>query len=76
MQKAELALKRVEAAAANVATRRQVGGLPRHLSIFKVCFAGSGRLYYSLGRERRFRLLAVGAKDTENQDMEYLSQLA
>jgi hypothetical protein len=73
--KAEQAIKRLDGEADNVAVRRKVGGLPNHLSIFELGFAGKGRIYYMRGRQRRFRLLAVGAKNSQNQDMDYLSRL-
>jgi hypothetical protein len=73
--KAEQAIKRLDSEADNVAVRRKVGGLPNHLSIFELGFAGKGRIYYMRGRQRRFRLLAVGAKNSQNQDMDYLSRL-
>lgn len=73
--KAEQAIRRLDGEADNVAVRRKVGGLPNHLSVFELGFAGKGRIYYTRGRQRRFRLLAVGAKNSQNQDMEYLSRL-
>jgi hypothetical protein len=57
-----------------VAVRRKVGGLPAQLSIFEIGFAGKGRIYYSRGTSRRFRIMAVGAKNTQKADLEYLSR--
>jgi hypothetical protein len=73
--KAEEALKRLSDEAANVAIRRKVGGLPPQLSIFELGFAGKCRVYYTKGRSRRFRILAMGAKNTQKTDLEYLSRL-
>jgi hypothetical protein len=73
--KAEEAIKRLADAPDAAAIRRKVGGLPPHLSIFELGFAGKGRLYYSRGRQRMFRVLAIGAKNTQNSDLEYLSRL-
>lgn len=73
--KAEEAIKRLADDAENVAVRRKVGGLPPHLSIFELGFAGKGRVYYTKGRQRRFRILTVGAKNTQKTDLEYLSRL-
>ena len=73
--KAEEVLKRLSDEAANVAVRRKVGGLPPHLSIFELGFAGKGRVYYTKGRHRRHRVLAMGAKNTQKADLEYLSRL-
>lgn len=74
--KAEEVLKRLSDEAANVAIRRKVGGLPPHLSIFELGFAGKGRVYYTKGRHRRHRVLAMGAKNTQKADLEYLSRLS
>ena len=73
--KAEENLKRLSDDADNAAVRRKVGGLPPHLSIFELGFAGKGRIYYTRGRQRRFRALLVGAKNTQKTDLEYLSRL-
>ncbi|MCS5636013.1 MAG: hypothetical protein NZ990_05810, partial [Myxococcota bacterium] len=53
--KAEEALKRLAEEADNVAVRRKVGGLPKHLNIFELGFGGKGRIYYSRGKQQRFR---------------------
>ena len=68
-------LKRLNDEADNVAVRRKVGGIPPHLTIFEMGFAGKGRLYYMKGRQRRFRVLNVGAKNTQNASIEYLRKL-
>jgi len=73
--KCEESLKRLDADADNVAVRRKVGGLPRHLSIFELSFAGKGRIYYQRGASRRFRILLVGGKASQRSDLDYLSGL-
>lgn len=73
--KAEEQLKRLAEEADNVAVRRKVGGLPGHLTIFELGFAGKGRIYYTRGKQRRFRILAVGAKNSQESDLDYLRQL-
>ncbi len=73
--KAEEALKRLSDDAESAAVRRKVGGLPPHLSVFELGFAGKGRIYTTRGRQRRFRVLAIGAKNTQKVDLEYLSRL-
>jgi hypothetical protein len=72
--KAEESLKRLAEEADNVAVRRKVGGLPNQVNIFELGFAGKGRIYYARGRQRRFRIMAIGAKNTQNADLEYLSR--
>jgi chromosome segregation ATPase len=73
--KAEENLKRLSDEAENAAIRRKVGGLPPHLSIFEIGFGGKGRIYYTRGRQRRFRVLLIGAKNSQKVDLEYLSRL-
>jgi hypothetical protein len=73
--KAEAALKRLSDETDSAAVRRKVGGLPPQLSIFELGFGGKGRVYYTKGRHRRHRILAMGAKNTQKADLEYLSRL-
>jgi hypothetical protein len=73
--RAEESLKRLDADVETASVRRKVGGLPAHLTIFELGFAGKGRIYYAPGRQRRFRVLAVGAKNSQKTDLEYLSRL-
>ena len=73
--KAEEAVKRLAEEADNVAVRRKVGGLPDYVQVFELGFAGKGRIYYTRGKARRFRILLVGAKNTQPTDLEYLSRL-
>jgi hypothetical protein len=74
--KSEEAIKRLSDDADNAAVRRKVGGLPPQLSIFELGFAGKGRIYYTRGAQQRFRILAIGAKNTQKTDLEYLSRLS
>jgi uncharacterized protein YjiS (DUF1127 family) len=73
--KAEECIKRLADGPDTAAIRRKVGGLPPHLSIFEIGFAGKGRIYFARGRQRAFRVLAIGAKNTQKGDLEYLSRL-
>lgn len=74
--KAEESIKRLADDADNVAVRRKVGGLPDHVQVFELGFAGKGRIYYARGKSRRFRVLCVGAKNTQDSDLDYLSRLS
>lgn len=74
--KAEEAVKRLADEADNVAVRRKVGGLPDHVQVFEIGFAGKGRIYYAKGKSRRFRILCVGAKNTQDADLDYLSRMS
>lgn len=73
--RAEESIKRLSDDLESAAARRKVGGLPSHLTIFELGFAGKGRVYYTIGRQRRYRVLAVGAKNSQKTDLEYLSRL-
>lgn len=73
--RAEEMLKRLSDDTDHTAVRRKVGGLPPHLSIFELGFGGGGRIYYTKGRVRRFRILAVGDKASQKRDLEFLSRL-
>ncbi len=73
--RAEESIKRLDLDVETAAVRRKVGGLPSHLTIFELGFGGKGRIYYTSGIQRRFRILAIGAKNTQKTDLEYLSRL-
>ncbi len=73
--KAEESVKRLAEEADNVAVRRKVGGLPGYVQVFELGFAGKGRIYYTRGKSKRFRILLVGAKNTQTTDLDYLSRL-
>jgi predicted nucleic acid-binding Zn-ribbon protein len=73
--RAEEAIKRLCDEADTAMVRRKVGGLPPHLSIFELGFADKGRIYYTTGGTRRYRVLAIGAKNSQKTDLEYLSRL-
>jgi len=73
--KAEESVKRLAEEADNVSIRRKVGGLPSYVQVYELGFAGKGRIYYTRGKTRRFRILLVGAKNTQPSDLEYLSRL-
>lgn len=73
--RAEEALKKLCDDPGSAGVRRKVGGLPPFLNIFEMGFAGKGRVYTTKGRNRRFRVLAVGGKNSQKTDIEYLSRL-
>jgi hypothetical protein len=73
--RAEESIKRLADDPDSAAIRRKVGGLPPHLAIFELGFAGKGRIYYTRGRKQRHRVLSIGAKNTQKADLDYLSRL-
>jgi hypothetical protein len=74
--RAEESLKKLDEDSDSARVRRKVGGLPPHLSIFELGFAGKGRIYYTRGKQRPNRILAVGGKASQKADLEYLSRLS
>ncbi len=74
--KAEESLKRLADETENVAVRRKLGGLPPKHTVFELGFAGKGRIYYTKGSKRRFRVLTIGAKNTQKTDLDYLRKLS
>jgi hypothetical protein len=73
--RAEEMIKRLADEPDTAAIRRKVGGLPSQLSVFELGFAGKGRVYYVRNERGGFRIVAVGGKATQKQDLEYLSRL-
>ncbi len=73
--RAEECLKRLCEDADNIGFRRKVGGLPNHLSIYELGFAGKRRVYYTKIHGGRFRVLVVGAKNTQQSDLEYIARI-
>jgi chromosome segregation ATPase len=73
--RAEECLKRLGEDADNVRIRRKVGGLPNHLSIYELGFAGKRRIYYANVQNGRFRVFVVGAKNTQQTDLDYLARI-
>jgi DNA repair exonuclease SbcCD ATPase subunit len=73
--KAEEVIKRLDDESEQASIRRKVGGLPPQLSIFEMGFAGKGRIYYMRGKTQRYRVLLIGAKNSQKSDLDYLSRL-
>ena len=73
--RAEEAMKRLSEDSDTATVRRKVGGLPPHLSIFELGYAGKGRIYYTRREKGGYQVRAIGAKNTQNQDLDYLSGL-
>ena len=73
--KAEEAIKRLADGSDAAAIRRKVGGLPPHLSIFELGFAGKGRIYYTRGRQRALPR-ALGGREEHAERRPRVSQPA
>jgi hypothetical protein len=74
--RAEEIIKRLAEEPEAASVRRKLSGLPLHLSIFELGFAGKGRIYYAKGTQRRHRILLIGAKNSQKADLDYLSKLS
>jgi hypothetical protein len=73
--RAEECIKRLSDDADNVPVRRKVTGLPSHLSIYEMGFAGKRRVYFERTQNGRFRVLVIGAKNTQQNDLDYLARI-
>ncbi len=71
----EECLKRLSEDVDSAGLRRKVGGLPNHLSVYELGFAGKRRIYYMKAKKRRFRVLVIGAKNTQASDLLYISKI-
>lgn len=73
--RAEECIKRLSDDADNLPVRRKVTGLPSHLSIYEMGFAGKRRLYFARVPNGRYRVLIVGAKNTQLNDLDSLARI-
>jgi septal ring factor EnvC (AmiA/AmiB activator) len=70
--RAEECIKRLAEDADNLGIRRKVKALRNQLPIYELGFAGKCRLYYARVKDGRLRVLAVGNKNTQRSDLDYL----
>lgn len=73
--RAEQAVKRLSEDSASPAVRRKLGGLPGGRSIFELGFSGKRRIYFAKCGDRGYRVLRIGAKNSQPADLEYLSRV-
>ena len=73
--RAEECIKRLGEDAENMGVRRKVGGIPNHLSVYELGFAGKRRVYYAKVKNGRFRVLVIGAKNTQRIDLDYIRKI-
>jgi len=74
--RAEECIKRLAEDADNLGVRRKVKALRNNLPIYELGFAGKRRIYYARLKDGRFRVLVVGAKNTQRSDLDYLETFA
>jgi len=58
-----------------VTIKRKVFGRKGHKTVFEVIFAYKGRLYFSYTKDRRVEVLAVGTKNTQARELDFLARL-
>ena len=58
-----------------VTIKRKVFGRKGHQTVLEVIFAYKGRLYFRNTKERRVEVLAIGTKNTQARELEFLSKL-
>jgi predicted nucleic acid-binding Zn-ribbon protein len=73
--KAEEVIHQLNAAPDLVPIKRKVFGKKNRETVLEVVFAYKGRLYFRKGIDRRVEVLAVGTKNTQGRELEFLSSL-
>ena len=58
-----------------VAVKRKVFGKKNRETVLEVVFAYKGRLYFRRGPDRRIEVLAVGTKNSQDRELEFLANL-
>jgi predicted nucleic acid-binding Zn-ribbon protein len=58
-----------------VPVKRKVFGKKNRETVLEVVFAYKGRLYFRRGMDRRVEVLAVGTKNSQERELEFLSNL-
>jgi predicted nucleic acid-binding Zn-ribbon protein len=73
--KAEEVIHQLNAAPDLVPVKRKVFGKKNRETVLEVVFAYKGRLYFRKGQDRRVEVLAVGTKNTQERELEFLANL-
>ncbi len=73
--KAEEVIHQLNANPELVTIKRKVFGRKNRETVLEVVFAYKGRLYFRRGPDRRVEVLAVGTKNSQERELEFLSQL-
>ena len=58
-----------------VPIKRKVFGKKNRRTVQEVIFAYKGRLYFQFTKDERAEVVAIGTKNTQNKDLEYLDSL-
>jgi len=73
--KAEEVVHQLNANPDLVAVKRKVFGKKNRETVLEVVFAYKGRLYFRRGPDRRVEIVAIGTKNTQERELEFLSSL-
>lgn len=73
--KAEEVIHQLNANPDLVTVKRKVFGRKNRETVLEVVFAYKGRLYFRKGPDRRVEVLAVGTKNSQERELEFLSHL-
>jgi len=73
--KAEEVIHQLNANSDLVPIKRKVFGKKNRETVLEVVFAYKGRLYFRKGPDRRVEVLAVGTKNTQERELEFLANL-
>jgi predicted nucleic acid-binding Zn-ribbon protein len=73
--KAEEIIHQLNANPDLVPIKRKVFGKKNRETVLEVVFAYKGRLYFRKGQDRRVEVLAVGTKNTQERELEFLASL-
>jgi len=58
-----------------VTIKRKVFGRKGHQTVFEVIFGYKGRFYFRSTKDKRIEVLAIGTKNTQTRELEYLAKL-
>ncbi len=73
--KAEEVIHQLNADPSQVTIKRKVFGRKGHQTVLEVIFAYKGRLYFCKRKDNRIEVLAIGTKNTQARELEFLSRL-
>jgi hypothetical protein len=73
--KAEEVIHQLDSDPAAVTIKRKVFGGKGHKTVLEVIFGYKGRLYFRNTKEQRVEVLAIGTKNTQARELEFLARL-
>lgn len=73
--KAEEVIHQLDAAPDLITVKRKVFGRKNRETVLEVVFAYRGRLYFRRGPGRRVDIVAIGTKNTQERELEFLASL-